>query len=201
MGHQRRLVSVTPQWDRSEEGGVRLDQDPVAGGKLRGIADRLGLWIGKVPGKREVKPGSKRALSLFNRAGEAVHDPAEAGPRPMFADQRKQVLPGVRLAKSLLGLRGSKLARTAVNQDRFAHVGGQPHLGNEGLLLRGNLWVVVVVVVEADLANRDASRIERKAGQPAQGLAAGARGLLGMNPRARVDDWQSRSAGCVGDLQ
>ena len=116
-----------------------------------------------------------------------MHDAAETGRRPMFANQRKQILPGVRFAKFLPGLRGGKLARTAVDQDGFAKFGGQAHLGDEGQLLRGNPGVVEVVVVQADLANRDASRIERKAGQPAQGFAGGAGGLLGMNPNACVD--------------
>src|SRR5260370_42327769 len=107
MGHQRGLVALPPQRDRSEEGSVRLDQDPVARGEHRGIANRLGLRIGKVPGKREVKSGGERALSLLDRPREAEQDAAKAGRRPMVGNQYEQVLPGTGRTEFFLGLRSS----------------------------------------------------------------------------------------------
>src|SRR6266851_7241096 len=201
MGHQRGLVALSPQRNGGEERSVRLDQDPVARGEHGGIAYRLRLRISKVPGKREVKSGGKRALGLFDRPREAVHDAAEAGRRPMFANHCQQVLPRVSLAEFFLGLRSGKLTGTTVDQDRFAKFGGQAHLGNKSLLLNPDLRVVEMVVVQADLANRDASLVERKAGQPVQGFAGGTGGLLGMNANARVDDRQPRATGCVGYLE
>src|SRR5882724_3504718 len=201
MSHHCRLVALSPQRNRSKEGSVRLDQDPMARGEHRGIPDRLGLRISKIPGEREVKSRGKRALGLLHRPREAMHDAAKAGWRPVLGDQGEQVFPRIGRTELLLGLRSSQLTRSAVNQDGFAKFGGQPHLSNKGCLLNPNLRIVEVVVIQTDLTNRDASPVERKAGQPAQGFAGGAGSLLGMNADACVDGWQSWAAGGTGDLQ
>ena len=104
MGHHRGLVALAPQWYGRQERSIRFEQDAVRRGKLGGSANRLRFRIGKVSGKREMKSSGERALGLFDRAGEAVHDAAKPGRRPVFSDQAQQILPGVGRAELLLRL-------------------------------------------------------------------------------------------------
>ena len=116
-----------------------------------------------------------------------MHDAAQAGWRPVFGDERQDVLPGIGRAELLLGLQGGQLARAAVDNNRLAKPRRELHLGDEGLLLDGDLGIVEVVVVEADLADGNASFMGGQSGQFFKGFEGRAGGLLRMDSCAGVD--------------
>ena len=131
-----------------------------------------------------------------------MHDAAEAGRRPVLGDEREQVLPCVGRAELFLGLRGGELAGAAVDHDGLAKLRRQCFIwAMKACLLDRNLGIVEVVVVEADLADRDAAWVGGEAGQLVQGFGGGAGGLLRMDAGAGVDRWQAGAAGRVGDLE
>ncbi len=74
-----------------------------------------------------------------------------------------------------------------MQEDGFAGGGGDPHLGAEGGLLGGDVGVVEVVVVEADLADGDAPWICGEFGQFGEGFGGGLVGLLRVDAGAGPD--------------
>src|SRR5271170_4961273 len=130
-----------------------------------------------------------------------MHDPPEPGRHPVLADQGEDILPGIRRAELLLGLRSRKFAGAAVDDDRLLHLRREPHLGDKSLLLDRNLRIVKVVIVEPDLPDSDAAFVFGQHRQLFKSLRRSAGSLLRMNPRAGEDSWQAGPASVCGDLE
>ena len=176
------LVALAAERDGSEEGSVGLDQDAVGGVRCGRPADGDGPGVGEVAGEGEVEAEVEGVLCLGLVAGEAVHD---AGEVVRAASARRGGRAGrprrLRAAEGLVfGLGGGdgELGGAAVDDDGLAGSGGDPELGDEGGVLGGDVGVVEVVVVEADLADGDAARVcgERRR------VFAGLRGWPGGPP-------------------
>ena len=89
-----------------------------------------------------------------------MHDAGEGVRRPVGFQEREEVVPGgVGIAVVLeasLGLGGGQLGGAAVDDDGLAGGSRDFHLGDEGLVLDGDVGVFEVVVVEADFADGEA---------------------------------------------
>ena len=116
-----------------------------------------------------------------------MHDAGKAGGRPVFGDEAEQVGPGV--GWLVLGFGGwdGQLAGAAVDRDGLACGGGDLELGDEGGVLRGDIGVVEVVVVEADFADGDAAWVGGKFFQFGEVFGGGLVGFLGVDAGGGVD--------------
>ncbi len=97
-----------------------------------------------------------------------MQDAGEAGGRPVLLEQGEHVFGGVGCAVPGFGGGGGELGGAAMQEDGFAGGGGDLHLGAEGGLLGGDVGVVEVVVVEADLADGDAAWVSGELGRLAR---------------------------------
>ena len=77
----------------SQGASVSTRTRPAAAG--RHVAQRLGLGIGQIPGKRDQKAQVQRAPRLLPAAAEAVHHAAQAGCPPMLFQNLEKIVPGV----------------------------------------------------------------------------------------------------------
>ena len=190
MGDVGGLVALAAVGDGGEEGSVGFDEDAVGRGEGGGFADALRLRVGEVSGEGEVEAEVQRAAGVFDVAGEAVHDPGQARGLEVLGDEGEGVGPGVGGAVPLFGLRGGELGGSAVDDDGLAELSGDLHLGEEGLLLDGDVGVFEVVVVEADLAYCDAAGVGGEAGELGEGLGGGVVGLLRVDSGGGEDGGQ-----------
>src|SRR5215469_18830924 len=107
----------------------------------------------------------------------------------MFRDQRQQVFPGIGRTKLLLGRRDGEFIRSAMDGDGLARSSRDLHLRDEGGLLDGNLRILEMVIVQADLADREASWVGCKIRQFSQRFGSGTLRLLRMDACGSEDLW------------
>jgi len=81
-----------------------------------------------------------------------------------------------------------------VDDDGLARGGGDVRLGGEGELLCGDVGVLDVVVVEANLADGDAEGVGGKGGDFLESVLGGLRGFRGMDSGGGEDAWCAGSA-------
>ena len=119
-----------------------------------------------------------------------MQDEGKTRGRPHRLQKGKEIVRGIGRAKARLRSRGSEFARAAVQDDRLPGSGGDCHLSSEGRLLHVNDWIVEMVVVQANLAHRNAQRIGHNTGERSEGLRRGLLSLLRMNagrgPKAQL---------------
>ena len=93
--HPGRLVALAAMGRGSQPGGVGLHQKPVQRQPRGHVAQRLGLGIGQISGKRDQKAQVQRAPRLLPSAAEAVHDAAQSGRPPVRLQNLEEIVPGV----------------------------------------------------------------------------------------------------------
>ena len=167
VGDEGRLVALAAEGNGGEERGVGFDQDAVGGCEGGGFADGLGGGIGEVAGEGEIEAEGERAAGFVDAAGEAVHDAGERVGLPVLGEQAEEVFPGgvwIRGAEFLFGGGRGELGGSAVDEDGLAGVGGDAELGEESGLLDVGSWVFDMVVVEADFADGEATRVGGEGG-------------------------------------
>ncbi len=129
---------------RWKERRVRFREHSIERQHRGYIAHRLHFGIGDVTGERDHEAHIDSAPCVFNRAGEAMEDAAQAGGAPGFVDDLQAIGPGV----------------AAVDDDGELGRAGLVELAPEDLLLH-LARRVVVVIVEANLAPGDYARMFR----------------------------------------
>ena len=109
----------------------------------------------------------------------------------MLTQQVEQVVPGgigvAVLLETRLGVRPCEFAGAHMDRDGLADLGGGGELGDEGGLLDVYIGVAGVVIVETDLADREAERVARKLAQLAEGFGRGAVCFLRMDAGGGVE--------------
>ncbi len=201
MGDERRLVALASQRDWGEEGGVGFDQDAVAGCEGRGIPNALGFGVSQVSGEGDVEAEVEGAAGVVDGAGEAVHDAGQAGGAEVLFDEVVGIGCGVCRTVFLFRLGSGKLRGSTVDDDGLAEIGGDFHLLDEGMLLDGDLWVIEVIVVQANLADGDAEGLPGEAGELGQGLRVSVMGLLWVDSGAGEELRQMVTGHAFGEVE
>ena len=150
-----------------EIGSVGLDQQSIERNHPRGFPRRLGFGKSEHAAEAEMEPEIERLPRLGRSAGEAVED---AFALVVFAQDLNRVAPG--------------FAR--VDDDRLA--GGLRHLElpeEHGPLRVGGL---IVMVVEADLAEREHFGMREQIAQTVEGFVCRFGGVVGMDSDGRIDE-------------
>ena len=173
--------------DGREEGRVGFDEDAICGSEGCGIANGGRSRVGKVSGEGEIEAEVERAAGVVEIAGEAVHDAGDAVGVPMLGDKAQEVFFGVGCAVLFPGGGCGEFTGAAVDQYGLAGDGGKLHLGDEGGLLGGDVGVVDVVVVEADLAEGDAFFLCDQGREFGEVFGRGLVGFLRVDAGAGVD--------------
>src|SRR5271166_3784950 len=109
-------------------------------------------------------------LGLRRSSGETMHDAAETGWLPVFAEKCKGILPS--------------LAR--VNHNRFSRVARDPHLFDEHVTLR-LARRKIVMIVEADLAQRNDLWMSQESGEMFVGFAGRLPSVVRMHPDSGIE--------------
>ena len=183
------LVALAAMGNGSKEWGVRLDEDAVSGGEGCGITNACRSRVSEVSGEGEIEAKIERAPGVGQIAREAVHYSRDTVRRPVFGDQGEKVVLGI--GSSVLFFRGrvGEFAGAAVDQDGLACGCGNLHLRDESCLLGGDVGVLEVVVVEANLAKGDALFVADQYLEFCEVFWCGLLRFLWMDAGAGVDVW------------
>jgi hypothetical protein len=187
MNHQGRLIPLPPVRNRSQKGRIRLDQNPISRSESRRLSNQLSFRVSEIPSEGEIEPQIERPASVINGAREAMHNAAQTVSPPVLINKRKNISPRISRTVLLLRLWCSQLRRPAVNDDRLAHARSNLHLRNKGPLLRRNVRIAEMVVVQTNLSNRNTARLQGQAFELSQRFSSSIVRLLWMNPRARIN--------------
>jgi len=165
----RRLVPLSPEGDRRQVRRVGLHQQPVSRHQAQQVVVSP-LVEGHYPTERHVPAGAKRELRQRVRARVAMHDTDDAASLRLL-DERPRVV--------------FRVAR--VNDYGSLGLGGEGYLGGKRRAL-GRARRIVVVIVEATLADGDRGVLEKlaKPGNIAPLVECGR--VVGMDSRRRENE-------------